>query len=50
MLELDDFFTEKLMKELKEVENIEKWEIVEYKTNSSPEVMKEVASEESEDY
>ena len=50
MLELDDFFKEKLMNELKEVENFEKWKIVENKINPLPEVVEEGASDEPDDY
>ena len=50
MLELDESFKEKLINELNEVENFEKWNIIENKTSLSTEVMKEVVLEESEDY
>ena len=33
MLKLDDIFKEKLIDELKEVENFDKWEIIENNTN-----------------
>ena len=50
MLELDDIFKEKLMNELKEVENFEKWKISKYRINLSTEIMEEPASDEDEDY
>jgi len=50
MLELDDIFKKKLMDELKEVENFEKWEIKKYKTNPSIEIIEKPVSDEDEDY
>tara|TARA_Y100001970_G_C14249389_1_gene870682 strand:+ start:4456 stop:5169 length:714 start_codon:yes stop_codon:yes gene_type:complete len=50
MIDLDNTFKEKLMKELKEVENIGKWEIIEQKTTSSQNSLESSVTSESDDY
>ncbi len=50
MLELDDTFKVKLMDELKEVENFEKWKIIEHKISPPSEMVEKPVKEESEDY